>query len=213
LAAAKLATDPESRETLQREAANLASLGPYLPPPVSAPAILQQSEGLLLLEAIDWRPRAFPWKIPRDVAFALGAFFRAGTNGGEAPTGLAHGDLAPWNLFRAGQGWVLFDWEEARPDAQPFHDIAHHLVQASALLGRPSPRTILAGLEGKGWVAESIREYGRGAGIPAADAPDHFVEYLRTSLGTLDLTTPAGRKGARTRRRLLRDLDQPGEQR
>jgi len=212
VAAAKLATDPESREILQREAANLSALGQYLPPPVSAPAILLQDEGLLLLEAIDWRPRAFPWKIPQDVAFALGAFFRAGTNGGEAPTGLAHGDVAPWNLFRAGQGWVLFDWEEARPDAQPFHDIAHHLVQSSALLGRPSTRTILAGLRGGGWVAESIRAYGHGAGIPVADALAHFVEYLRTSLGTLDLATPDGRKGARTRGRLLRDLTQSGEQ-
>jgi thymidylate kinase len=212
IAAAKLATDPESRESLRREAANLAALGPFLPPPVSAPAILQQDEGLLLLEAIDWRPRPFPWKIHPDVAFALGSFFRAGTNGGEAPTGLAHGDVAPWNLFRAGEGWVLFDWEEARPDAQPFHDIAHHLVQASALLGRPSPRAILAGLEGKGWVAESIRAYGRGAGIPAADAPVYFVDYLRTSLETLDLASQDGRKGARTRRRLLRDLTRPGEQ-
>jgi hypothetical protein len=205
-AVAKVATEPHGQQLLDEEADRLASFGPLLPHPLSPPTLLAREAGVLLFEPVPWRPRRRPWRISPDVAFALGGFFRGRRSEAHPNTGFAHGDVAPWNLLRTRDGWVLVDWEEARADGLPLHDLAHHLVQSAALLGRPSHRKILSGLRGRGWVGESIRAYAAGAGLPLEEATRVFVAYLQSSLQVLDPDTVDGRRGIRTRLALLRAL-------
>lgn len=51
------------------------------------------------------------------------------------PCGLMHGDFAPWNLRRQGEGLYAFDWESAQWDVPIVWDIAHYTTQLSSLLG------------------------------------------------------------------------------
>jgi len=205
-AVAKVATQPEGRPPLRDEAERLTLLGPLLPPPLSPPTLLSSEDGLMLLAPVPWRLRPEPWRLSPDVAFALGTFFRAGMVDGDPPTGPVHGDVAPWNLLLTDHGWVLLDWEEARPDGLPFHDPVHHLVQSAVLLGRPSPEALLAGLRGRGWIGHSLRAYASGAGLQVEEGPRYFVSYLRSRLERLDPTTVNGAKGIRILRGLLRCL-------
>jgi thymidylate kinase len=203
-AVAKVATDARGRVALATEARALADLGHLLQAPVVAPRILAHDDALLLFEMTKWRARNRPWLLPRDVAFAMGRFYRSGSDGNG--TGIAHGDFAPWNLLRTRAGWVLLDWEDARRDAPPFYDLWHFLVQGLALLGRPRDTEIFAGLGGGGWIADVIRAYSDGAGIPAADAVAWFPSYLELSKERLDAEREDGRIGLAARAALLAKL-------
>jgi hypothetical protein len=144
--------------------------------------------------------------MPQEVAFALGAFFRAGSGSAVNPTscGLSHGDVAPWNLLRTSTGWVLIDWEDAREAQTPFYDLMHFLVQSCALLGRPSKRQLIAGLlSRKNWIGAAVAAYAAGARIPVEDGRPHLLTYLKSSIDQVDACTSDGRKGLRTRRQLL----------
>jgi hypothetical protein len=205
---AKVATSGDAARALDQEAASIQALGRLLPAPLSAPRILCREPGLLLLEAVEWRPRLFPWSMDEVVAHALGRFFRVEVR--ERPMGLAgpaHGDCAPWNLLQTEQGWVLIDWEDASSDQLPFFDLCHYLVQAHVLLGRPSSRVLLEGFrDGKGWVGRSVRAYAEGAGLPAAEAQPFLRDYLVVSPSRLRPRTPEERDGLTARRRLLASL-------
>jgi hypothetical protein len=206
-AVAKIAMDSDAARALDREAAFIESLGPRLPPPLSVPDILHREPGLLLLEAVEWRPRRNPWRLEAEVAHAVGAFFKNGVQESPELVGPAHGDFAPWNLLRTGSGWVLIDWEDAALNQPPFLDLCHYLVQAHALLGRPSSRVLLEGFsEGKGWVGRSIRAYAEGAGLPAVQAESALRSYLIVSPSRLRPRTPEERDGLTARRRLLASL-------
>jgi hypothetical protein len=206
LAIAKVAASGSGREALANEANALARFAPRLPRPLSAPAVLESSEGLLLLEPCPWRPRARPWVITDDVAHAIGRFYRLTVR--EDSMGGAHGDMAPWNLLRTSDGWVLVDWEHALEAAPPYFDLFHYVVQSSALLKRPSRSAILPGIVGgKDWIGSAIRAYASGAGIDAVDAIDHLPAYLKYSIVRLDPETPDGRRGIALRRALLSELE------
>jgi hypothetical protein len=207
---AKVATDERGRPLLDQEAERLAEFGPLLPHPLSAPKVLERQPGTLVFEPVPWRPRRRPWKLSPEVAFALGGFFRGRSTKLRSEAGAIHGDVAPWNLLKTHDGWVVVDWEEARVDGAPFHDVCHHLVQSSALIGRPTGRQILSGLRGKGWVGETLRAHAAGAGVPASRATECLITYLRSSLERLDPDTDDGRRGIKTRLALLRAL-RPGE--
>lgn len=204
-AVAKLATDASGAAPLAREADALERYGDLLAAPLSAPKVLARADGLLLLEAIPWRPRARVWKLPPQVARALGAFYRAGATEG-AGSGLAHGDFAPWNLFATGSGWVAADWEEAHDGAPPFWDLFHYLVQGHALLGRPRRAELDAGLAGRGWVGRALAAYAAGAGLDAGDGRLHIGAYLRDSTRYLDPADSDGRKGLAARAALIEGL-------
>jgi hypothetical protein len=208
IAVAKIATSPEGRDALAREARNLERLGGLLCPPLSAPRILGQGEGVLVVEAVKWQARWRPWRMPDDVAFALGAFFRAGAGvvADRHRFGLSHGDVAPWNLLKTTDGWVLIDWEDAQERQTPFYDLIHFLVQSHAHLGRPPRSALLRGFLGKSWIGAAVAAYARGAQIPADEARPHLLTYLQESIERIDARAPDGRAGILARRRLLHEL-------
>jgi Phosphotransferase enzyme family len=202
-ALAKLAAEKAGQAALAREAGALTTLAPLLRPPLHAPRLLGAADGLLVLEAVGWRPRVRPWRLPEPVAAALGRFFRAGPVEREGEVlGPLHGDLAPWNVLSTGRGWTLIDWEDAAGSGQPFYDLFHYLVQAHVLLGRPLRPVLLAGLRGRGWVGRAIQAYADGAGIADADATDRFLAYLSWSAAR-QRDTAAGAMGRAARERLI----------
>lgn len=193
---AKVATDEEDRRALAREANAIARLGSLLPPPVDAPRVVADGEGILVLEAVDWAPRLRPWRLPEEVARALGTFSRKGRDA----ESLAHGDCAPWNLLQTEEGWTLVDWEHAYEDAPPFFDLFHYLVQAHALLGRPSREALLRGLRGHGWVGAALHAFSESAGLDPAGARNGLSMYLETTAANLDESNHDGRVGLQARR-------------
>jgi len=203
VAVAKIASDEEGRSKLQSEAIRIGQFSGCLSPPLSSPRVLAHEDGLLLMEAIPWEPRARPWRLPTEVASSLGHFFVGDKEEKLGEAGFTHGDFAPWNLLKTKSGWVLLDWEEARRGGEPCWDVFHYLVQAHALLRRPSRRALLSGLDGRGWVGDSIRAYALSAGLAVRDAPERFCSYLEASQKDLDAETDDGRAGLRARRALL----------
>jgi hypothetical protein len=213
---AKVASDRPGGDVLRKEGARLSALGPLLPSPLSAPRVLATQDRLLLLEPISWLPRRQPWRLPDEVARALGEFYRAGADGQAGPSGLAHGDCAPWNLLRSRDGWWLVDWEEAREDAPPFFDLCHFLVQGYGMLGRPLRETVQGGLRGEGWVGSAVRAYAAGAQFSSTDARASLVSYLEWRVPRLDSEGALGSQapGARRRiRELASDVSSVGDHR
>lgn len=200
---AKIASTSGASEPLEREAVAIREVAKILPEGVDPPQILSASRGVLILEAVQRVGRGRPWVLPKEVASALGAI-RAQSN--DDRSSLAHGDAAPWNLLRTSSGWVLIDWESARRDAVPFHDVFHYVVQSHALLGHPSRSQILKGLRGSGWIGEALHAYSRAAGIDPLEAKRWLVQYLHESLRTLNMSSARAARGELARQKLLRAL-------
>jgi hypothetical protein len=206
---AKVATNSEAERELEREATAIEAFGKLLPPPLSVPRILAYEPRLLLLEPVPWRARVRPWVLDEEVAGALGVFFRARADLSRAPRlGLAHGNLAPWNLLQTDNGWTLIDWEHAQDDQPPFIDLCHYLVLAHARLRRPSRRTLIEGfVDGRGWVGRAVRAYAQGAQLPATDAGRVLRWHLETMEVRLPPPNPDERTVSRARHRLLEQLE------
>lgn len=204
LALAKVGTDPVAADELQQEGEAIEAFRGLLPPPLTAPRVLANDPGVLLLEAVSWRPRRRPWRLEPEVARAMGGFFRAGAGGSSA--GPAHGDFAPWNLLRTDRGWVLLDWEDAGVDQPPFVDVCHYLVQSYTLLGRPSESEVLQGFRGRGWIGRALEAYADGAGLPMTEAQQTLTWYLRTIEDKLRPMFLGERDGSPERQRLLEQL-------
>jgi hypothetical protein len=205
---AKVATDPEGARALDREVAALTHVGALLNRPVSSPAVLAHEPGLLILEPVPWRPRLRPWRLDEDVAYVLGTLFGAGARGEAGALGPAHGDCAPWNLLRTEGSWVLIDWEDASFTEPAFFDLFHYIVQAHAILERPSWRAVLDGVRhGRGWVGRAVHAYADGAGLAVADAPRRLASYLRDVEARLLPLVPGEQDGTPARERLLRRLE------
>jgi hypothetical protein len=205
---AKLALDDAGSRALDKEVGAMERMASCLPAPVFTPKILRSESGMVVFDAVRWRPRFHSWRLPEKVADALGQFFAATVT--ESGLGAGHGDFAPWNLLQADQGWVLVDWEDARMDLPPFFDVYHYLVQANVDLHRPTKRAILRGLDLEGWVGHAIKAYASGAGIPMQLAPAHFADYLRVSSEALDSSVPDHRPGLRARQRLAMMMSRLG---
>jgi len=194
-ALAKVATTEDGRKALSREAQTLEELGTSLNGRVRAPRLLDISDGLILLEMVQWLPRARPWKLPAEVAASLGKLWRE--------TGRVHGDAAPWNLLVDLDGWVLVDWEASREEHSPFWDVWHYIVQSHALLGQPTRQSILQGLRDEGPVSVALAEYAREARIDRGRASSSLQDYLQSSETAIDSSRPEGLRGLRARRQLL----------
>jgi thymidylate kinase len=200
----KVSSDERGGRQLQREATALKRYAPLLAPPLTAPRLVSAEQGRLVLEAVVWHLQARPWRLEPEVAAGLGRFHASRTE--PDGTGLAHGDVAPWNLLRTGDGWCLVDWESAGPGRAPFHDVFHFLVQGLALLRNPGEDVILQGLDGGGWVGECLRAYADAAGLHVHTAEAALQHYLETSLPTLDPSKLDARRGMAARRSLLARL-------
>ncbi len=199
---AKIALPGNGHRSLEAEAHALATVAPLLSHPLRPPVVVAHDDQVLLLEAVPWRLRTRPWYLPEEVAFTMGKFFAA-ESGQIRPV---HGDFAPWNLLRVDDGWAVLDWEEASTAGEPFVDILHYLVQAHALLGRPSKRALLKGLDGKGAVGVALSAFAAGAGVELQGARAALLSYLGTSIEQLDPQAADGRRGLLARRELLRDI-------
>jgi phosphotransferase family enzyme len=200
----KIARDTPGSEALSKEREAIEMSGSMLPLPLFPPTLLDHSDGVLVFEAIDTQPRAAPWRLPEDVAFALGVFFhRTSTDGGTS--GTAHGDFAPWNLIPTDGHWGLVDWESSHVGAPPYFDLFHYLIQSNSELRRPLRQTILAGLRGKGWVGAAIAAYAAGAQVDVHDGSHFFGEYLRISLARSDRGSP--KRAVRIRSDMLGRID------
>jgi len=200
----KVARDSHGCEALQRERWALETLGVLLPAPLVAPRVLDHEKGVLVLEPVEWRARMDPWRLPLEVAHALGRFFRATATASDGSLGAMHGDCTPWNLLRTESGWTLVDWEDYGEGMPAFFDAFHFLVQASVELRRPTKRSIVEGLDLKGWVGASIEAYAAGCEIDSAVAKHHFSRYLEQSAADLDPGTP--RRAVRIRRKLSKRM-------
>jgi hypothetical protein len=139
------------------------------------------------------------WRMPEEVAWSLGEFFRAGASE-DGRRGPAQGDCAPWNLLRSERGWILVDWELARDETTAFFDVWHWLTMVHALLGRPSAAAIDEGLRGRGWIAQVLHAYADAAGVDVGSARGMFASYLATEQALWLETKP---RSAAARRRLL----------
>ena len=199
----KVARDSAGSQALVAERDALQRFGSLVSAPLFAPQVLSHSEGQLVVEPVEWRARSRPWRLPEDVAFALGAFFRRSSDG-EGRTGASHGDFAPWNLLQTARGWELVDWEDGRTGIPPYFDLFHYLVQSNSELRRPTKAAILDGLRLRGWVGRVIGAYAAGAETEARESRHFLREYLRDSARKLDLEAPP--RGARVRSKLLRRL-------
>jgi peptidoglycan/xylan/chitin deacetylase (PgdA/CDA1 family) len=201
----KVARDSVGSRALAHERDALLRAAHELPSPLLAPRLVDEFEGALVFEAFEWEPRAFPWKLPVEVAFAMGSFYRK-TSADQGRTGAAHGDFAPWNLLRLETGWALVDWEGFLPQAPPFFDLFHYFVQ-SMISGMKKPRasSILEGLDGTGWIGEAIQAYADGSGVDIRRARHSLTEYLRTSVERLGIQL--GPRGVRRRAELARRLE------
>jgi hypothetical protein len=200
-----IATSGEARQRLEMKRA-ATSLVHDMPAPLSAPLVAVHDPSVLLFEPVEWRVRLRPWRIPQSVAASMGAYHAvSSSNGHHLP---AHKDFAPWNLLRSRDGWVLLDWEDPDWRAEgPFQDLFHYLVQAHALLGRPSRRALLAGLRGRGWIGAAIEAYRGEARCSSDDVMSSFLTYLKNSLLRVDLSVPEGAKQVRVRAELLSRLE------
>ena len=140
------------------------------------------------LRAERWRPRWRPWDLDQELVGALGTFFasrrRDGPDG--VPVGPSHGDLAPWNVPRTEEGWLLVDWEYASTERPAFYDVFHHLVQSHVHLGRPSRRVLVDAVIGQGRLAPLLRMYARAADVDVGLAPELLRLYAKLSAAHLD---------------------------
>jgi hypothetical protein len=201
---AKVALDPEGPDALAHEAAAARSAARLLPSDVTVPEVLACDAGVLVSEARVGHPRPRPWRLPDEVAAALGTLFGSGDRADG--TGPCHGDCAPWNVLDTADGWCLVDWADARRAAPPYEDVLHHLVQSHALLGRPDRHEVLDALAGRGPYASAFVAYAEAAGCDLGDLPVRAIDYLHRSVAWLDLAAEDGRRGHQARARLLQEL-------
>jgi glycosyltransferase involved in cell wall biosynthesis len=205
--AAKLAKDEAGRAKLRREQEHIETFGRLLSSPIRPPRVLTYEDGILVLEAVTWKPRIAPWHLSEAVAHSLGCFFQRTKRDGPQTMGAAHGDFAPWNLLLGHDGeWTLLDWENASRNALPFFDLFHYLVQSNHELWFPQRRSIVNGLAGRGWIGRAIRAYADGAGIAADPTRQFFLQYLEDT--RLSLDPVASRRAVRARQDLAHRLNE-----
>ena len=204
---AKVSLDPDGFSALETEAKNIVSFGPYLSGALRPPTILHASEGIVILTAMSWRLRSRPWRLTPAVGHSLGSFW-AGAGEGRGRT---HGDFAPWNVLPTRDGWVVIDWEEASGEGLRYEDLYWYLTQASALLGHPTVSELVDGVTARsGWIGEVLTAYEAGAGIDAAGAADHLLDFCRRSVDRFDPRKPDEAKAISARRRVESALSSAG---
>ena len=109
---------------------------PDLPPPVDITDLLQSlpTSPPVSLEAHPWVRLVRDGGPPQLDTFLEPLAARAW------PITVHHGDFAPWNLIRLPDGTLrVIDWEYGTLEGFPHLDLAHYVLQTSALIHRKSP--------------------------------------------------------------------------
>jgi hypothetical protein len=191
---------------LRREVKAIELLSGVLPTPLQAPRILHSDARLVCYEALQGRLRPPSWQLPTNVSRAMGAFAKQ-----DEATFRAHGDFAPWNVIEGKDGtFFLLDWENFKPAAPPYFDLAHWFVQAHTLLGHPTLKQLLRGVTtGEGAVGRALRAYSVGAGLKERDFVPHFVEYLAQTTNPMKRVLGHEVVARRRRIRLRERLENP----
>ena len=104
------------------------------------------------------------------------------------PAFIEHGDLAPWNIRRAGGRLHLTDWEDGRIDGMPLQDLVGWILAVRHLLAGQPPSEALRSER------PVLDAFARRIGIEVATVPGLVMLYLTQ--------TPSS--GSRTWRRRLR---------
>lgn len=117
---------------------------------------------------------------------------------------MAHGDLAPWNLLRTREGWVVIDWEAAGGGYPPMFDLFHYVVQSHSMLGRPTQGEIEKALDQRrGNLGHAMSRFISGAGSDWDSLHAGLIEYLHVSRGMFDPELPQHQAAIEGRDRLL----------
>jgi len=96
-----------------------------------------------------------------------------------APTGLVHGDFAPWNVLDHTDLVGIVDWEQARFDGLPFWDLWHFPVQTASLARSSSAdRAIHRALQRRGPLWSAVRTYAQPCDVSEELAIPVLLVYL-----------------------------------
>jgi hypothetical protein len=205
IAVAKVATDEAGQKKLAYETEALARLGSLVEPPLHVPRVLAIDQDSVLFQAISWQPRRCPWELPESLAAALGRFHasRPDAAGNGPALHPVHGDFVPWNVFRAGDRWVLIDWEEAGLAPHGFDDPFRFLVRSHALLGEPSTRALIGAIHGRGSAGRALRAFAREAGLSFDGVGPALEQYLERALPLIDTSKADAPRSIQAHRGLL----------
>jgi thymidylate kinase len=186
---AKVALEDAGYASLRREVDALSRFGRLIGAPLRPPKVLREHDGVVLFEPVAWTARRHTGHLPEGVAAALGRFHAHHI---ELPDGEAghpvHGDFAPWNLLRMDEHWVLVDWEATELRTLTFDDPFHFVLQASGHLGTPSPRDIMAAVDGRGALGAALLAFARNAELPRDTLKPSLVAFLERTLPQLHTT-------------------------
>lgn len=127
-----------SGDALIKSALEGRPLSPTLPPPTDLLLLL---ESLVVSPSIDME--AHPWiyklRYSSHSMTELDSWLEPLADK-SWPVVIQHGDFVPWNLLRAPDGKLrIIDWEYGTLQGFPYLDLAHYLLQTSALIYRRSP--------------------------------------------------------------------------
>lgn len=79
----------------------------------------------------------------------------------QLPECTEHGDFAPWNIRRSGDGSLFFiDWEHAVPQGLPWIDALHFVYQMEVLVHRSSPLQVKEAMMSL-FAADGARDYAK----------------------------------------------------
>jgi hypothetical protein len=182
-------------QRLAVEARTLERVGAALPAGTRVPRLVSCDGHVLVTTVADWRLRPRQWRLEPEVAYAIGVLNRCG---------YGHGDFAPWNLVRDDEDWWILDWEAACENPTLGWDFWHYVVQAHALVGRPSLGEIRRGLSGAGWIGRGLAAYAEGVGAGVGDICEALSGYLGEAIPAADVNADDVRRNILARR-LLRD--------
>jgi hypothetical protein len=124
------------------------------------------------------------------------------------PTGLVHGDFAPWNVLTNGSRVGIVDWEAADFEGLPFWDLWHFILSATSVAPPSgSVAAVRAALRNQGPLMPALEHYAERVGVPVTSGRSVLVAYLAISGTKLVEEAASGRgdhlQALRWRERLL----------
>jgi hypothetical protein len=98
------------------------------------------------------------------------------------PTGLVHGDFAPWNVMTNGSRVGIVDWEAADFEGLPFWDVWHFTLSAMSVASQSAFMLALrAALRNRGPLMPALKRYAERVGVPVGAGRPVLLAYLATT--------------------------------